>query len=73
MDIGMPRLNGYETARRIRSYPAGQALKLIALTGWGQDSDKQLAAEAGFNHHLTKPINPADLADLLEMHPARKP
>jgi CheY-like chemotaxis protein len=72
MDIGMPNLNGYETARRIRKCAAGRAIKLIALTGWGQDSDKQLAAEAGFNHHFTKPVNPADLAELLEMHPARK-
>jgi len=69
----MPNLNGYEAARRIRQYPTGHALKLVALTGWGQDSDKQLATEAGFNHHFTKPINPADLAELLEMHPARKP
>jgi PAS domain S-box-containing protein len=72
MDIGMPNLNGYETARRIRSYPAGRSIKLIALTGWGQDSDKQLAAAAGFNHHFTKPINPADLAELLETQPARR-
>ena len=72
MDIGMPNLNGYETARRIRGFTLGRAVKLVALTGWGKDSDKQLAAEAGFNHHFTKPINPADLADLLEAQTPRK-
>jgi CheY-like chemotaxis protein len=66
MDIGMPKLNGYETARKIRCYPSGRTVKLVALTGWGQESDKQLAAEAGFNHHFTKPINPTDLAEIIE-------
>jgi PAS domain S-box-containing protein len=72
MDIGMPNLNGYETARRIRTNPAGRSVKLVALTGWGQERDKQLAAEAGFNHHFTKPINPADLADVIEEQTERR-
>ncbi|MES2605348.1 MAG: ATP-binding protein [Pseudomonadota bacterium] len=66
MDIGMPKLNGYETARRIRSLAPGRTIKLVAVTGWGQDIDKQLAANAGFDHHFTKPADPVELADLLE-------
>ena len=65
LDIGMPGLNGYEAARRIREQPWGEAMVLIAVTGWGQDDDKQRAKEAGFDHHLTKPIDTADLEKLL--------
>ncbi len=57
LDIGMPRLNGYEAARRIRTGAAGGALALIAVTGWGQREDRRLAAVAGFDHHLTKPVD----------------
>jgi PAS domain S-box-containing protein len=63
LDIGMPRLNGYEVARRIRTYLDPQVV-LIAVTGWGQQEDKQLAIEAGFNHHLTKPVDIEALYDL---------
>lgn len=52
----MPVLNGYEVAERIRRGPLGALVTLIAVTGWGQASDKVRAAAAGFNHHLTKPI-----------------
>jgi CheY-like chemotaxis protein len=55
LDIGLPDLPGYEVARRIRSRPGSATL--IALTGWGQQRDRQLAAEAGFHHHLTKPVD----------------
>ena len=55
--IGLPDLTGYELARRIRALPGGDAIVLIAATGWGQASDRQLAFEAGFDHHLTKPID----------------
>jgi PAS domain S-box-containing protein len=65
MDIGMPRVNGYEAARRIRQKGWGKGMVLIAITGWGQDEDKQRAKEAGFDHHLTKPIEPAELEKLL--------
>jgi two-component system, chemotaxis family, CheB/CheR fusion protein len=58
LDIGMPDMNGYEVAKRIRREPWGAGLTLIALTGWGQDSDKQRAQEAGFDHHCTKPVDP---------------
>ena len=65
LDIGMPRLNGYEVARQVRRGSLGRAVTLIALTGWGQDSDKAQALAAGFNHHFTKPIEPALVAALL--------
>ncbi len=57
LDIGLPDLTGYELARRIRLLPGGADMLLIAATGWGQASDRQLAFEAGFDHHLTKPID----------------
>jgi PAS domain S-box-containing protein len=62
LDIGLPDLNGYELARRLRLGAGGEAMFLIAVTGWGQDADKRLALEAGFDHHLTKPI------DLTRLH-----
>jgi PAS domain S-box-containing protein len=65
LDIGMPTMNGYEAARIIRGLPEGQKIKIIAVTGWAQKSDKQRAYEAGFDHHLTKPINNAELSALL--------
>jgi CheY-like chemotaxis protein len=58
LDIGMPGINGYEAAARIRALPEGGHIQLIALTGWGQDSDRQKAAAAGFDYHLTKPADP---------------
>lgn len=66
LDIGMPRLNGYETARRIRAMQGELAPLLLALTGWGQENDKKLAVEAGFDHHFTKPVNPEKLVELFE-------
>ncbi|HSS48640.1 MAG TPA: ATP-binding protein, partial [Thermoanaerobaculia bacterium] len=65
LDIGMPGLNGYEAARRIREQPGGGDMVLVAITGWGQEEDKQRAREAGFDHHLTKPVDPAELQKLL--------
>lgn len=56
LDIGMPKLNGYDTARRIREQPWGRKVVLIALTGWGQAEDKQRSQEAGFNFHMVKPL-----------------
>jgi signal transduction histidine kinase/PAS domain-containing protein/ActR/RegA family two-component response regulator len=64
LDIGLPKLNGYEAARRIREQQ-GDGVLLIALTGWGQEEDRRRSAEAGFDHHLTKPINPEALQKLL--------
>lgn len=65
LDIGMPRMNGYEAARRIRDLPDGEKLMLVAMTGWGQEEDKRRAEEAGFNRHLTKPVDPELLDELL--------
>lgn len=66
LDIGMPLLNGYEVAQRIRSQPGGQTIRLIALTGWGQEEDRQRAFVAGFDAHCTKPVDFAVLRTLIE-------
>ena len=66
LDIGMPKLNGYEVARRLRAEPWGTSIVLIAVTGWGQAQDRQRTAEAGFDHHLIKPVMPAELSRLLD-------
>jgi signal transduction histidine kinase/ActR/RegA family two-component response regulator len=65
LDIGMPKLDGYEVARRIRAQPWGQRITLVALTGWGQDSDRRRSQEAGFDSHLVKPLDLDKLTDLL--------
>ena len=65
LDIGMPGMSGYEVARRIRTEPWGRPMMLIALTGWGQEEDKKKAFEAGFDHHLIKPIDPDALEALM--------
>jgi PAS domain S-box-containing protein len=65
LDIGMPKLNGFEAARRIREQPWGRGMMLVAITGWGQEEDKRRAAEAGFDIHLTKPVDPATLEKVL--------
>jgi signal transduction histidine kinase/CheY-like chemotaxis protein len=65
LDIGMPQISGYELASRIRQQPWGQDPLLIALTGWGQQEDKERSRSAGFDHHLTKPVDPDQLDSLL--------
>ena len=65
LDIGMPGLNGYEVARRVRAQPWGARPLMIAATGWGQDDDRQKALAAGFDMHLTKPFDPAHLSELI--------
>ncbi len=65
VDIGMPRLDGYGVARRLRAEPWGDTLVLAALTGWGQASDRAAAAAAGFDHHFTKPVDPVAVEALL--------
>lgn len=65
MDIGMPGMDGNEVARRIRAQPQFNNIKLIALTGWGQEKDRQLSHESGFDHHLTKPVNFKVLTELI--------
>jgi CheY-like chemotaxis protein len=65
LDIGMPKMNGYEAARHIRQQTWGKSIALVALTGWGQEEDKRRALQAGFDHHLTKPVEPSALNKLL--------
>jgi len=66
IDIGMPQMNGYEVAVAMRRAVWAKRATLVAVTGWGQEDDKQRAAAAGFDHHLTKPVDPAQLQPLLE-------
>jgi two-component system CheB/CheR fusion protein len=65
LDIGMPGMDGYEVAASIRAEPWGSAIKLIAITGWGQEDNKRTAQAAGFDHHLTKPMDSAVLDAIL--------
>ena len=69
LDIGMPLLDGYEVARRIRAQVWGKRITLVALTGWGQDSDRRRSQEAGFDSHLVKPLDLAKLTQLLSRLP----
>ena len=70
MDIGMPGLDGYDAAQKIRAQPGGLNVMLIALTGWGQSTDRQRASKAGFDHHLVKPVDYERLLSCLQT-PAR--
>jgi len=65
LDIGLPKLNGYEVCRRIRELPGGERIVVVALTGWGQEQDRRKSKEAGFNEHLVKPIEYGELMKLL--------
>jgi CheY-like chemotaxis protein len=65
LDIGLPKMNGYDVARHIREQPWGGNVALVALTGWGQEEDKRRALGSGFDHHLTKPVEAASLEKLL--------
>jgi CheY-like chemotaxis protein len=64
-DIGMPKLNGYEACRSIREQSWGKGVVLIAVTGWGQDDDRRRSHEAGFDHHMVKPVDPKALMEML--------
>ena len=66
LDIGLPHLNGYEVARRIRELPGGMDVTLIALTGWGDEDDRRQSDEAGFDAHMVKPIDHLKLAELID-------
>ena len=65
LDIGLPKLNGYEVCRRIREQSWGKDVMLIAITGWGQDDDRRRSKEAGFDHHMVKPVDPQFLMKIL--------
>ena len=70
LDIGMPKVNGYEVCRRIRELPWGRDTLMVALTGWGQKQDQRRSEEAGFDRHMVKPIEPAALMKLLASLPS---
>jgi PAS domain S-box-containing protein len=70
LDLGMPRMDGYELARRLREHPALRRMVLVAVTGWGQPEDRQRTREAGFDHHLVKPVEPVELQKILGALPA---
>ena len=72
MDIGMPGMDGYEVARRMREYFGLKIVVLVALTGWGQQVDRRRTAEAGFNHHLVKPPEPKAVEGILAALPRRQ-
>jgi PAS domain S-box-containing protein len=69
LDIGLPRLDGYEVCRRLRAQPWGRHIHVVALTGWGQEEDRRRTREAGFDRHLVKPVDPAALMASLAAPP----
>ena len=72
LDIGMPKLNGFDACRRIRQQPWGLGMTLVALTGWGQQEDRRRTEEAGFDYHLVKPVDTTVLMKLLATVPAKR-
>ena len=66
LDLGMPKLSGYEVCKAIRAQPWGGPIVIIAQTGWGQDRDRQQTAAAGFDHHLVKPVEVSQIVVLLD-------
>jgi CheY-like chemotaxis protein len=73
LDIGLPTMDGYEVARHIRRRDWGKDMLLTALTGWGQDEDRRRSQVAGIDHHLTKPVDPAALMQLLDSRSSGNP
>ena len=71
LDIGLPIMDGYEVARRIRVLPGGDAIALVALTGWGMDEDRRRSRDAGFDEHIVKPVDRATLQRVLSLATAR--
>lgn len=69
LDIGLPGMDGHEAARRIRALPHGRQVLLVAVTGWGQEEDRRRSSEAGFDHHMVKPVRAAVLEELLASAP----
>ena len=70
LDIGMPKLSGYDVARRIRD-ARGASVLIVAITGWGQEDDRQRARDAGINHHFTKPVDFESLLDMIDREAPR--
>jgi CheY-like chemotaxis protein len=73
LDIGIPKLNGYDACRRIREQPWSRGMEIVALTGWGQEEDRRRSKEAGFDDHLVKPVELAILQKLLAKPALRSP
>ena len=69
LDIGLPKLNGYDACRRVRQQPWSKGMVIVALTGWGQEDDRRRSKEAGFDHHLVKPVEIMALQQLLSERP----
>ncbi|HEY1141210.1 MAG TPA: ATP-binding protein [Lysobacter sp.] len=67
LDLGMPGMDGYELCRRIRATPAGREALILAVTGWGQQTDRERSAESGFDGHLVKPVSPHEILERLEL------
>jgi CheY-like chemotaxis protein len=66
LDIGLPGIDGYEVARKLRTFEETRGARMIAVTGYGQPSDRERSSAAGFDHHLVKPVDPAKLAEAIE-------
>jgi len=73
LDIGLPKMNGLAVARKIREQSWGQTMFLIAVTGWGDEEHRRQSAEAGFDLHLVKPVDPTALENVLAQHQRKLP
>jgi CheY-like chemotaxis protein len=73
MDIGLPEINGFEVCRRIRAEEWGGAMTIVAVSGWGRDEDRRKSRDAGFDHHLVKPVDYDTLIRLLSEPPPGAP
>jgi len=72
LDIGIPKLNGYDACRRIRNEPWGKEMVVVAVTGYGQEADIRNSREAGFDHHFVKPVDYRSLARVLAALPSKE-
>ncbi len=73
LDIGLPKLNGFDVCRRLRAGPSGQDLRIVAMTGWGEDNDRRKSVEAGLDGHMVKPVEFTAILQLLSSLPAPEP
>src|SRR5205814_9376012 len=71
LDIGLPKLHGYDVARRLRESDWGRRALIVAVTGWGQEADRQQSKAAGIDYHMLKPVDPLALRDLLSKYQPR--
>jgi CheY-like chemotaxis protein len=73
VDLGLPDIDGYAVAKQMRQHPRLKHVRLVAQTGWGQAQDRARTKDAGFDHHLVKPVDPAQLAALVARHDTSRP